>query len=248
VRLASTLAAKPIAAVDRHRRPASVRNPFLPPEPALLVADVSETHLAVLNKFPVIGHHLLVVTRRYVPQTAPLDRDDMVAMLACLAEYPALAFYNRGERAGASQPHKHLQVVPLPLVDGERMPFEGDLGPLNGRVLRAPGLPFAHAVAMLPGGCLDDPEGAAEEILDLCSEALAAAAVGSGPYNLLCTRRRLFVVARAVERFEGVSVNALGFAGSLFAKSSHELAVLTAARPLDVLAAVSRPAAASAGR
>lgn len=29
-----------------------------------------------------------------------------------------LAYYNCGPSSGASQPHKHVQVVPLPLADG----------------------------------------------------------------------------------------------------------------------------------
>jgi ATP adenylyltransferase len=241
VRLAAALAAKPIAALDGARPPASHRNPFLPPDPALVVGDVSDTHVAVLNKFPVIAHHLLVVTRAYVPQTAPLDRDDVVAMLAALAEGRALAFYNGGQAAGASQPHKHLQIVPLPLLAGALMPFERALAPFVGRLSRVPEFPFAHAVATLPGGCMADPEGGAEAVLALCREAATAARVGAGPYNLLCTAERLMVVARSTERFNGVSVNALGFAGSLFAKDARELAVLCAAPPLEVLAAVSRP-------
>lgn len=30
----------------------------------------------------------------------------------------ALAYFNCGPVSGASQPHKHVQVVPLPLADG----------------------------------------------------------------------------------------------------------------------------------
>ena len=241
VRLAAALAAKPIAALDGARPPASHRNPFLPPDPALVVGDVSDTHVAVLNKFPVIAHHLLVVTRAFVPQTAPLDREDVVAMLAAIAECRALAFYNGGQAAGASQPHKHLQIVPLPLLASAAMPFERALAPFTGCFYRVPEFPFAHAVATVPGGCMADPEAAAEAVLALCREAASVARVGAGPYNLLCTAERLMVVARSTERFNGVSVNALGFAGSLFAKDARELAVLSAARPLEVLAAVSRP-------
>lgn len=239
VRLATTLAAKPIA--TRHTGPGcgGARNPFLPPDPELVVADVTDTHVAVLNKFPVIAHHLLVVTRAFAPQTAPLDHDDVVALLACLGEYPGLAFYNGGEQAGASQPHKHLQVVPLAFTAGAPLPFAGDLAPLHGQLARVPQFDFAHAVAMLPPGCVADPEAAAEEVLALCRAALDTA-VGAGPYNLLCTVDRLLVVARSTERHDGVSVNALGFAGSLFAKDANEFAVLASARPLEVLKAVSR--------
>jgi ATP adenylyltransferase len=240
LRRASTLAAKPVTALDAAHERRS--NPFLPPDPALVVGEVSDTHLAVLNKFPVIPHHLLLVTRELIPQTAPLDRDDVTAMLAGLAEYPALAFYNGGEGAGASQPHKHLQVVPVPLVAGNPLPFERDDLPANPILSQVPGFAFAHALAALPPNCTADPEAAADEVLAVCRRALAGAQVGAGPYNLLCTSRRLLVVARAADRFRGVSVNSLGFAGSLFAKDAQQLALLASVAPLDVLAAVSRPA------
>ena len=41
-----------------------------------------------------------------------------------------LAYFNCGEEAGASQPHKHTQIVPLPLAGGSACagtPFEGAL-------------------------------------------------------------------------------------------------------------------------
>ena len=41
----------------------SAVNPFLPYDPDLVVADISDTHVALLNKFNVIDHHLLIVTR-----------------------------------------------------------------------------------------------------------------------------------------------------------------------------------------
>src|SRR5512137_2687732 len=43
-------------------------NPFLPPEKDLTVAGITDTHLAVLNKFNVMDHHLLIVTRHFEEQ------------------------------------------------------------------------------------------------------------------------------------------------------------------------------------
>ena len=60
----------------------------------------------------------------------------------------------------------------------------------------------------------------------------------SRPYNLLVTRRWMMAVPRARERWDGVSVNALGFAGSLLVRDAGELARLRAAGPMRVLAAV----------
>jgi len=55
------------------------RNPFLPYEEALWVAHLSTSHTLLLNKFNVVRHHLLVVTRAFEPQSAPLSAGDLAA-------------------------------------------------------------------------------------------------------------------------------------------------------------------------
>jgi ATP adenylyltransferase len=91
------------------------RNPFLPYERGLYVADASDTHVCLLNKFNVVEHHLLIITRAFEHQEEMLTTADFQALWRCLLEYESLGFYNSGSGAGASQPHKHLQLVPLPL-------------------------------------------------------------------------------------------------------------------------------------
>lgn len=108
LRWVSTLARKPRPASERASK---VRNPFLPPEPELTVGALGTRHLVVLNKYPVFSDHVLIVTRDFEPQTAPLSGDDFRAWHALLAE-GGLGFYNGGEIAGASQPHRHLQWIP----------------------------------------------------------------------------------------------------------------------------------------
>ncbi len=58
------------------------------------------------------------------------------------------------------------------------------------------------------------------------------------PYNLLVTRRWMLFVPRAVERHGSISVNALGFAGSLLARDEDELEVIRNRGPLRILEAV----------
>jgi len=52
----------------------------------------------------------------------------------------------------------------------------------------------------------------------------------------------MLAVPRRSERFGSVSVNALGFAGSLFVRDQAELAMIRSAGPMRVLAAVAGPA------
>jgi ATP adenylyltransferase len=230
------------------------RNPLMPPEPPLTVGDITPTHVGVLNKFPVVEHHLLVVTKRPLPQEAALDRDDFLAVARCLAEVDGLAFYNGGREAGASQPHKHLQLVPLPLDAGAwAAPIEAvfDTWAAAGNVNRLLRLPFRNAYSLLDG--FEDEERAADRLEELYAAQLAA--IGAlnedapraandeplqpAPYNLLVTRRWMLAVPRSRERFGTISVNALGFAGSLFVRDEEEMQDVRDAGPMRVLKAVS---------
>ena len=91
-------------------------NPFLPYEKDLFVAEISENHVCLLNKFNVVDNHLLIITREFESQETLLNLDDFAALSACLLQVDGLGFYNSGKIAGASQRHKHLQLVPFPFV------------------------------------------------------------------------------------------------------------------------------------
>lgn len=250
VRSVSSLVRKPRAGAG------SAANPFLPPEPELTVGALSATHVAVLNKFPVVDRHLLVVTRDFVDQETLLDRADFAALAACLRGVDGLAFYNGGREAGASQPHKHLQLVPLPIGDGPwGVPMEAlfDAWVATGRAARLLRLPFANGFAPLDESAFVQAD-AADRLLELYRGMLAACALGAdrdeaanepqrqaGPYNLLVTRRWMLLVPRSRERFGTISVNALGFAGSLFVRDDAELRALREAGPMRLLQAVARP-------
>jgi sulfate adenylyltransferase (ADP) / ATP adenylyltransferase len=57
----------------------------------------------------------------------------------------------------------------------------------------------------------------------------------TGAYNLLVTRRWMAIVARSQESFQTISVNSLGFAGSLFVKDQAQMERLKQLSPLEVL-------------
>ena len=69
----------------------------------------------------VLLQHVLVVTRQFESQADPLNANDLGATMQVLQAMPqgGVAFYNCGEHSGRSQPHKHLQVVPLPFDDAQ---------------------------------------------------------------------------------------------------------------------------------
>ncbi len=227
------------------------RNPFLPYDPDLFVADVSPTHVALLNKFNVVEHHLLIVTRSFEDQQTQLTQKDCEALLIALTEIDGLAFYNAGPVAGASQAHKHLQLIPLPASTTEpRLPIEPLLRfvQMNGATGTVPGLPFVHAYAPMDPGWTDPQKISGASFLatylallraaGLSVDAAAGSHAPTAPYNLLATRRWALLVPRSRECFEGISINALGFAGALLVKNEEQLETLRRHGPMTALKAV----------
>ncbi|MGE5300852.1 MAG: ATP adenylyltransferase family protein [Acidobacteriota bacterium] len=228
-------------------------NPFLPFDKDLFVADISETHAAVLNKFNVVEHHLLVITREFEDQETLLTIADFEALWACLREYDSLGFYNGGEAAGASQRHKHLQVVPVPLApEGPVVPLEPLFGSaqFKGKMGTLPGLPFLHAFARLgsAGTIREDAKKAFNIYADMLrrvnmkAPALKGTIRQSAPYCLLVTRQWMLLVPRSVEFFEGISINSLGYAGALLVRDRKQMELLKIRGPMEALRSVSLPA------
>lgn len=249
VRQVSSLSRKDADGKRLSTQAGAAANPFLPPEPDLVVTDISDSHFALLNKFYVIDHHLLIVTRRFEEQEALLNRADFEALFACLAEVDGLGFYNGGVAGGASQRHKHLQIVPLPLAaEGPAIPIAPLLAAAPGAAAAVPGLPFRHAFARLDAALVRQPSQAARAALECYRALMAGAGVQaiesggelrqSAPYNLLVTREWMLLVPRSTESVEGVAVNALGYAGSLFVRDAAQMATIRKLGPMRVLQAV----------
>lgn len=216
-------------------------NPFLPYEEDLFVADISDTHVCILNKYNVVDLHLLIITRAFEEQESLLTLEDFAAMWACLADFDGLAFYNSGKSAGASQRHKHLQLVPLPLVpSGPQIPIEPLLRAVqfqNSNVTLAK-LPFVNAFAPLNPDWVRSPFTAAQATLEVYRTLLGAVGLDAkelGAYNLLATREWMLIVPRSQEHFESISVNSLGFAGTLLVRNAAEMEILKAQGPMTIL-------------
>ena len=246
VRILSNLIRK-----DTAKQQEKKTNPFLPYEKDLFVADISQTHVCILNKFNVVDYHLLIITRAFEEQEKLLTLEDFAAMWACLAEFEGLAFYNGGKISGASQPHKHLQIVPLPLTpSGLQMPIEPLLtsAQFTDSVTTVPELPFIHALAKLDPSWSNSPLEAAAATLELYQSLLSAVGLEplednrqSGAYNLLATREWMLIVPRSHENFDSISVNSLGFAGALLVRNQEQMQVIKEQGPMTILKNVALP-------
>lgn len=106
-------------------------NPFESPADAMLITTVEPSHNLVLNKFAIVPEHFILTTKTFKPQTDLLEEDDLAAAHACVEAYhnctfeadgggekrkekkELFVFFNSGPHSGASQPHRHLQLLPV---------------------------------------------------------------------------------------------------------------------------------------
>jgi ATP adenylyltransferase len=212
-------------------------NPFLPYDDDVFVAEISDSHVCLLNKFNVVEHHVLLVTRVFEDQDTLLTQRDFAAMWLCLKEFDGLAFYNAGTLAGASQPHKHLQQVPVPFGAGpERVPIEPLIAraQFTGRWGIIPEFPFVHVLTQVSEFAKLTALDAGRATQSVYTEMLDATG-GTGPYNLLATKDWMFLVPRSKEACDHISVNALGFSGSLLVHNEDELQRVRREGPLAIL-------------
>ncbi|KAH0565813.1 hypothetical protein GP486_000782 [Trichoglossum hirsutum] len=129
LRYCPALSKKPQQASSSTAQTTDKPNPFLNPSDDLLVVQIPSdkpTHNIVMNKYPVIPHHFILSTTAFKPQTGLLEEQDLGTAYSCLREWEAgtsetansrkprlFAFFNSGEHSGASQPHRHIQFLPV---------------------------------------------------------------------------------------------------------------------------------------
>lgn len=228
-------------------------NPFLPYDPNLFVCNLSETHLCLLNKFNVLDHHLLIITRQFIDQETWLDQADFESIEWTLAQIDGLIFYNGGKKAGASQHHKHLQLVPFPLGEGFSSTLIDQLLPKElpeNEIITLKKLPFKHALIPLRPNLTPNPKQGGEKSFKAYLRLLSAVGVSyegekqTQAYNLLMTREWIMIILRSSEKSQGISINALGFAGALLVRNQESFEQLQAQGILNFLTQVGVPVSA----
>lgn len=204
-------------------------NPFLPYGQDLYVGHISTGHVILLNKFNVVAHHFLIVTPEFETQEDLLAEKEFTALSSVLPAFPMLAFYNSGRVAGGSQPHRHLQVIPI-----QALPVESVLNDIQCVPHHQAGLPYRHLMTNIESCSTEQCYSLYLEMLEQL-ELWQPGMDQPKPYNLLMTSHWMLVVPRTHDRVEGISVNALGFAGLLLVKNKQQMAKLRKIHPARLL-------------
>ena len=231
----------------------AVVDPFADPPPAMVIAPLAPSslvsapqHVLVLNKFAVVPEHFILTTRAWAPQTHLLDAVDLAAAHACVAAYAApesepgsgglFAFFNSGEHSGASQPHRHLQLLPIARMRDGLDEHDNTAWDVLARRLagqqksEAAAVPFKTFAAPIRIGM--DGDALRTVYLDLYRQACAAAGVSEEvvreegeaqiSYNLAMTADVMVVAPRAAEggvvrNKQGEAVGTLALNGTVLA-------------------------------
>ncbi|KAI8987635.1 ATP adenylyltransferase-domain-containing protein [Mycotypha africana] len=242
-------------------------NPFLNPNPKLFVKELDQ-HNLLLNKFSVVPNHLLITTKEFHKQSDPLLPNDIYEAFKIIQNFgsvPSLAFYNCGSESGASQGHKHLQVIPLK-NEGAQPPIKALFDLIGdrqiGQIYALNRLPFVHVIIPLDHNTIQTKANTKETLTDYLAETffgLLDAMIqqlreNDSPmtmsYNFLLTQDFMMLVPRLKEvatiEHEGkkydFSLNSLAIAGLMLCKSDEELKALEAQDNLvDILTQVTVP-------
>ena len=231
-----------LSATPKHLRASGPKpNPFLPWDQRLEVDRIGDSHVVILNKYPVQTSHMLLITQDWQPQTGWLSMEDWQSLARIDATTTGLWFFNSGPAAGASQPHRHLQL--LPRAAGERICArdgwfrrcaQDATTSVQDPLLRSSRV--AAISSTLTGETLQDLYLALAQDLGLGHPSTDDCPRGA--YNLLLSREWMAIVRRRREGIRGFSVNALGFAGSLLSTEASDRQWIQDSGPEALLQAV----------
>ena len=221
-------------------------NPFLNPDPELTVGPVGDAHVAILNKFPLCARHLVLARRAFEEQLLPLARSDFAALAALMVEAGGIGLYNGGTAAGASQRHKHVQWMPDDAGNASLRLFVPGLpaGLAEQGVATHAALSMRHCFVRVRCGRGEAVEDAADSLHAGFERARAELGLEAGeggllpPFNLLAGEGWLLAIPRSREHFEGISMSAVCFGGTLYTRHREQIEAIRAVGPLRALAAV----------
>ncbi len=191
-------------------------NPFAPYDKRLFIAKINDNHNLILNKFPTQKAHMLLITNNWEPQDGWLSRNDFKALIEIECDTTGLWFFNSSKSAGASQHHRHIQL--LPRSENEQIcPRDTWFKNLkeNNNINRR----LSRNISVFER--INEKKKDSNYLYNLyinlaSSKGLGTPSINEKPlfdYNLLITKDWIALILRSKEGYMGFEINALGFAG-----------------------------------
>lgn len=184
-------------------------NPFSPHEPAMFVRRIGSQHKLLLNKFPVLNPHALLCSNDFVCQQTPLTKTDFEALLSCLNETRDIGFYNAGPTAGASQGHRHMQLIKL---DSHQT-----IKRLSASLSEVTYVRWEKHDATT---CFTHYQNAMKQF------SLNPDGNKTGAYNLILTSELFWLIPRSTAHIDKIFANGLNFCGHFLVKNEEQMTIL----------------------
>ena len=211
-------------------------NPFKPWDNILEIDSIDKYHQLILNKYPVQLGHILLITNEWKEQNGWLDIKDWEAIKEVNKDTSGLWFFNSGPLAGASQPHRHVQLLrrdPSEL-SCPREKWILDLNNVNYKNEK-----FSKNIILKKfSKSLNE-----ENIHAIYKELAYKLGLGEPrkdkkpryPYNLIFTNKWIILIKRKTDNLFGISINALGYAGYILVTEKSDINYLRKFGPEKLL-------------
>ena len=189
-------------------------NPFRPWDNILEIDSIGKYHQLILNKYPVQLGHILLITNEWKEQNGWIDIKDWEAIKEVNKDTTGLWFFNSGPLAGASQPHRHIQLLRR---DPSELSCPREKWILDFENVNYKNERFHKNIILKKFSKTLNKENIHEIYKDLAYKlGLGKPGIDKKPrypYNLIFTNQWILLIKRKTDNLYGISVNALGFAG-----------------------------------
>ena len=212
------------------------KNPFKPWDKILEIDSIGSDHQLILNKYPVQPGHILLITNEWKEQNGWIDKKDWEAIKKVNNDTTGLWFFNSGPLAGASQPHRHIQLLRRNKLELScpREKWFLDFSNVNRKKDK-----FSKNIIINKFSKSLNEENIYQIYKDLSNK------IGLGdpkldkkpkyPYNLIFTDNWIVLVKRKTDNLHGISINALGFAGYILVTERSDIKYLKKFGPEKLL-------------
>ena len=212
------------------------QNPFCPWEKILEIDKIDDDHQLILNKYPVQKGHILLITNNWKPQNGWLDINDWKAIQKVNKDTSGLWFFNSSPIAGASQPHRHFQLLRRS-KDEISCPREKWF--LEIKLDKDRDSKLKKNIIVSKFNFLENSISLYELYLELCMKLGLGDTISDlkprYPYNLLITNKWIAIIKRSNDHIHGFSINGLGFAGYLLVTEKSDINYLKKFGPEKLL-------------
>ncbi len=216
-------------------------NPFSPWDKRLEIAHIHNKHVLILNKYPVQIGHMLLITNTWSPQDGWLDKSDFKALESVEKDTSGLWFFNSSRIAGASQPHRHIQLLRRSAGECICPRYEWFRAYLRDELDHKSNL-FRSCLVLNRKMNNSKICSLYEMYIYMCKELyLGNPSEDPKPlkgYNLIITEDLIALIVRSKDNNHGFSINGLGFAGYMLATELSQIDWLEKFGPEELISEV----------